>query len=1244
MNDDLIKVTLEADSKGFVRSIGDAGDALNTMGKGVDYVQNRLDAIDQKFQRAGKGLIATGLGVEAAMAANVKTAADYESAMNNVYTIVDRNSQAAKGLTQDVLDLSQKYPESAKSMAEGLYDIASSGIAAEDAVQVLDVSTKAAVAGLSQTATASRAITAALNAYGMGADKATYVSDVLFQTVNKGVVSFDDLAQNMGQWVGIAATAGVSLDDASAALAAMTLAGMPAAEASTALARTMQSFIKPGEEMTSVVKELGYETPLAMLQTLGLKGAIDEINTASGGGADALSKIFLEVTALTGVMALGSGEGKNYADVYDSITDRQQVAGATSRAYAEQSRSLEMQVKRLVNTFQAMRIEMGTYLMPIVKGVTKVLTSLLSLYMELPAPIKMAVTFITALSGVLMTLGGIFVLTSLKGKLVELAITRLNAKLGTNIPVVGSAAQMVLRLSQRYGESIPIIGQYSKRLNDSARSAKLAGIGAGALAGALIGGITAFAGYRAGVGAAREEVQQFDKDQRSAFESVNDMDGLANLVEEYEKQILASSNKISGVDMGNPGGWATAWSEGFSVITGQGSDMMNTVEAQKQMIENMELTDRQISSLQSNVRSYADLLGITEDEALALANTMGIDLTKGTELVGKTMKDGADATKGYTVQWGRHGKSMREALDQMNRGTYGSERLGKQLQQTSGNAAGLTAEVVELTEKQKDLQKALQAVANPSRGWDESLDRKRDLVQAMGDAELETARKALEAGKISQSVYDETEQRIKANVDSVRLSLREYADALEAQIRKGAEWSTNLAKIAERTNADVAGYLANMGEEGVDLVAAMATGTDEEVERMKNLIVLNMAQTGEQGALNLEAGLNVAAEKGRLGAAATREAISEELGLLVGDVDRISKQYGISLANGVNPVLDALGRPMIGSRLSPGVNENMTGTTGAYNYADGGFHGLPKEATYRPGFGRGIVNWAEGETEGEWFIPQAKSKRGRSVRLMEQMARGFGYQIVKMAEGGFMSSSDVPKPPKSPGGGMLARADQQVWDEAYDRTVKFVEAYGAAAFATPANATGLNPRFLQQFNLYNQALGNILTITSGWRSPQKQIELWHRYGMNPRRVARPGTSNHERGLAIDHSPNSTAAMRATAAEFGLRYPMSWEPWHVQPVWAANGGFLNEVGQMLDAKVGVFDTGGILDPGWNMAYNGTGAREHLVRADQVGWGASTVSVAVDMRGAQINGVEDLEAQMDKAGKKLVKDLTSALRKV
>lgn len=153
-----------------------------------------------------------------------------------------------------------------------------------------------------------------------------------------------------------------------------------------------------------------------------------------------------------------------------------------------------------------------------------------------------------------------------------------------------------------------------------------------------------------------------------------------------------------------------------------------------------------------------------------------------------------------------------------------------------------------------------------------------------------------------------------------------------------------------------------------------------------------------------------------------------------------------------------------------------------------------------------------------------------------------------------------------------------------------------------ATTGGLNPQFLAQFRAYNAAIGNVLRITSGYRSPEHQERIFRsRYTtVGPTRLDRrgvnwngqrwyrhsgavtapPGRSNHQRGLAIDHDPWSTAAMRGVAARFGLRYPMSYEPWHVEP-----------------ASVRKYDRGGHLMPGVTMAINNTGRPERVLTGPQ-----------------------------------------------
>lgn len=76
-----------------------------------------------------------------------------------------------------------------------------------------------------------------------------------------------------------------------------------------------------------------------------------------------------------------------------------------------------------------------------------------------------------------------------------------------------------------------------------------------------------------------------------------------------------------------------------------------------------------------------------------------------------------------------------------------------------------------------------------------------------------------------------------------------------------------------------------------------------------------------------------------------------------------------------------------------------------------------------------------------------------------------------------------------------------------------------------------------------------LDIISGYRSHQEQQALYDKYG--PGRAAKPGTSNHEKGMAVDfaNTPGAYKWLAQNASRFGLKTNTQaggWEPWHVSP--------------------------------------------------------------------------------------------------
>lgn len=80
-----------------------------------------------------------------------------------------------------------------------------------------------------------------------------------------------------------------------------------------------------------------------------------------------------------------------------------------------------------------------------------------------------------------------------------------------------------------------------------------------------------------------------------------------------------------------------------------------------------------------------------------------------------------------------------------------------------------------------------------------------------------------------------------------------------------------------------------------------------------------------------------------------------------------------------------------------------------------------------------------------------------------------------------------------------------------------------------------------------------VTLTSGYRSNAEQQSLYDaaltKYGSEAEArkwAAKPGGSNHEHGVAADIG-NYQKITDAQLAQYGLWRPMSWEPWHVEPL-------------------------------------------------------------------------------------------------
>ena len=111
------------------------------------------------------------------------------------------------------------------------------------------------------------------------------------------------------------------------------------------------------------------------------------------------------------------------------------------------------------------------------------------------------------------------------------------------------------------------------------------------------------------------------------------------------------------------------------------------------------------------------------------------------------------------------------------------------------------------------------------------------------------------------------------------------------------------------------------------------------------------------------------------------------------------------------------------------------------------------------------------------------------------------------------------------------------------KSTKFVRLKGGELLHHAAAAA------FQRMSARAREEGVALRVTSGYRSRREQRWLYERYrkGLGPK-AARPGRSNHQRGLAVDLVVGGVTSftyewLTSHACRFGFRRTVASEPWH-----------------------------------------------------------------------------------------------------
>lgn len=300
---------------------------------------------------------------------SVDIGASFETALAKVSTIADTGKVSVGELSKQILDASGSMGIAAADIAEAAYQAISAGQDTANAVVFAGQASKLAAAGFTSSSSAVDILTTALNAYGLSADQATHVSDVLLTTQNLGKTSVDELSSSMGKVIPLAAAYGVTVENLSSGLAVMTANGIATAEATTYTKSMLNELGDAGSTVGKILqKQTGKSFAQLNAEGKSLGDVLQILYQSVGGNSTAFAGLWSSVEAGTGALSLASGGAEHFNDV---LSQMQNSAGATETAYETMTDTFQHKVDTLQTAAENLGITLYDSLEPALSDVTQ---------------------------------------------------------------------------------------------------------------------------------------------------------------------------------------------------------------------------------------------------------------------------------------------------------------------------------------------------------------------------------------------------------------------------------------------------------------------------------------------------------------------------------------------------------------------------------------------------------------------------------------------------------------------------------------------------------------------------------------------------------------------------------------------------------------------------------------------------------------------------------------------------------
>ena len=354
-----------------------------------------------KIEGVGKSLLPVTAAITGVGAAGIKVASDFEKAMSGVQAITGATCADFETLREKAIELGTTTSFSAGEVAEAMTEMAKAGWTTTQIIEGMAGVLDATAASGESLGTVSTIVADAITGFGLKAKDSARVADLMTQAANSGTIGVADLGESYKYVAPLAQSMGLSIEDVTTALSAMSMAGIKGSQAGTSLRTVLANMAKPSKTVATAMEELG----LSITNSDGSFKSLDQIvtimRTEFSGLTEDQQAYYATALAgkegMSGLISLLNLTQEEYDALSASMSNCSGIAGETASVMQD---NLQSKVEQLGGSLESLAIKLSEYVIPYLTGLVEKITAAVEAFTNFSPGVQKAILVIAGIVAV----------------------------------------------------------------------------------------------------------------------------------------------------------------------------------------------------------------------------------------------------------------------------------------------------------------------------------------------------------------------------------------------------------------------------------------------------------------------------------------------------------------------------------------------------------------------------------------------------------------------------------------------------------------------------------------------------------------------------------------------------------------------------------------------------------------------------------------------------------------------------